>query len=112
MLNQPDVTVTNQSDKVTLLGKLPTLETELAELNLPFPEHLGLSADDPDSTVPPAAGEDDLGMTSLDLSTYDEERQDANLVRLFLLPRDVILRWRTSIECFECFGLRVGMCML
>ena len=55
--------------------------------------HLGLSAGDPNSTVPPAADEDDLRMTSLDLSTYDEERQDENLVRLFLLPRDVILRW-------------------
>ena len=60
--------------------------------------HLGLSAGDPNSTVPPAADEDDLRMSSLDLSTYDEERQDANLVRLFLLQRDVILRWRDEFR--------------
>ena len=31
--------------------------------------------------------------TGLGLSTYDQERQDGNLVRLFLLPRDVVIRW-------------------
>ena len=44
-----------------------------------------------------AADEDDLRMASLDLSTYDEERQDED-IRLFLLPRDVIIRWRDEFH--------------